>query len=222
MKLYECAICGQSVDRSLVCKKCRDNYDLALQWVKDLIEREKQWRNIQRRDDRHNAVVFSDYMVYQDGDAYDGWDVLDGEVEGLRGDAFLNAMGASDSYFQENDWLGWDEEWTEYALYEVAEAANLTQGELNALRVYLFPPHSLAIDSDEAAIILSQIEGKTVSNDAFRRRKSDAFKKFKQLGERLREIAPADRVQRVTDSDKFSHHVLFLLYELLREFGSLL
>lgn len=213
----ECAICGRTVSEAYVCKHCRREYDLTEVWAKVLIDEEKRWRNLKRKDTRHGVVVFSDYCFCRDQETLDGWDVLDGESDAMGSDDFRNALGSADTYFEE-DWGNWDVALTDIIFSHVAEAADLTQGELNTLIVYLFPPHSLDVSSEEAAILLTQIEGKPISNDAFRRRKSDAMKKLKRLGERLKQLTP--EMPRDPYSDGFTHQHLLWLEELLRRLDS--
>lgn len=220
MREYYCAICGEWVQQALICTECHQKGELDSDWAQALMTVEKQWRNMERRDARHGVTVLSDYSVYKDGEMYDGWDVLDGEVEAAGASSFLSAFGTPDNYFSA-DWALWEESLTEYLLYEIAEAADLTQGELNALLVYLFPPNSLAANSEETAKILSQVEGKTVSADAYRRRKSDALKKLNKLGQRLRQLKPAIRLQRFAFfEDVYNLDDMLLLEELLHLLNS--
>jgi hypothetical protein len=176
MYIAECAICGKAVTRSLVCRKCKATYDLSEPWAKSLQEHERKWRNALDRDANHNLVTFSDYRIVNEEGEFDGWDVLDGEIEGKSGDAFLNAMGVNDEYFVTPDEV--INSILEYELYSLADEADWTQGELNAMFIYLFAaPGNGPFTSKHAAEHLSTLEGKTVTPDAYRRRLSDARKK---------------------------------------------
>jgi hypothetical protein len=182
-----CAICSKKINRALVCKDCKKDYDLQSEWVTEMIEMEKSWRNMERRDIRHGAMTFTDYTVFKDGEAYDGWDVLDGEIgSGKTNEPFVNAMGSNDSYFQ-NEEL--EILYEEIRIYELADHADLTEGEFNALWIYVFPPHSLRITSEEFAEMLSRKEGREVSAQAFRRRLSDVRKKLKAVLENRSDLS---------------------------------
>lgn len=187
---FQCAICGGGIKkRALICRKCKNNPDLDLteDWACALIEHEKNWRNVLRRDKRRNdkgynisTLSLSDYIVYKDGDEYDGWDVLDGEVSQAKtDDPLTNAMGTTDIYF---DVSHLEVLYLEHHVYQWAEDADLTLGELNAILIVIFPPHSEKISSEEYAELLSEKEDKKVSAGAFRRRLSDAKKKLKEIG----------------------------------------
>jgi hypothetical protein len=179
MAVFECPICHKRIINALVCRQCKQGYDLSEPWARKLITLEKQWRNSQLRDQRHGLTDFSDYILNVDGESYDGWDVVDGEIAGRTGDAFVKAMSVEDDIFVSTEL---DEELLEWEFYQLAEEADLTEGEFNAFYVYLFlAPNNDLLSSKEGASMLSEYEGKEVSPDAFRRRLSDARVKLKRV-----------------------------------------
>lgn len=181
MKVFQCAICPKKVINALVCNNCKREYDLTEEWAQMLMAHEKAWRASNLRDERHGVVTFTDYQVARDGVEYDGWDVLDGEIGSSRtNDAFVNSMGMDDENFSDD--LELELLLEDHALYDLADEADLTEGEFNAFFVYLHEPHEgKRLKSEDAADALSKLEGKTVSPAAYRRRISDALTKIKPV-----------------------------------------
>ncbi len=176
--MFNCAICGMPIIKSLVCRKCQKEYSLDQEWAKQLISLEMQWRNMERRDLRNGVFCISEYRVFRDGAEYDGWDILDGEVGGADG-PMQNALGSVDYYFTA------DPE-TEslrliHLLHNLADDADLTEGEFNALSIAAFADGESPLSSKHGAELLSELEGKEVSAAAFRRRLADARRKVKDV-----------------------------------------
>src|SRR5690606_20120572 len=123
--------------------------------------------------------TLTDYQVFRDGIEYNGWDVLDGEIGSSRtNEPLVNAFGEEDDYFSPDP--EFEIYWTEHTVYQIAELADLTEGELNALMVYLYTPYEgKKLRAKDAAAELSKLEGKTVSPAAYRRRISDTLAKVR-------------------------------------------
>lgn len=181
MAIFECPFCGKRIINAKLCRECMGKYDTSEPWAQALLGMEKRWRTLLKRDQRARVVTFSDYTLFREGDAYDGWDILDGEIgQGKTSEPFTNAMGEEVDFTEVPDEIRLSMLEVEHMLFELAEEADLTEGELRAFQVYLFnSPDKKPIRAQIAAEILSEFEGKPVSSEAFRRRLSDARRKLK-------------------------------------------
>lgn len=176
--MFDCAICGKRISKSLICRKCQQDYDLDQEWAKRLITLETRWRNMERRDLRHGVVCLTEYRGFMDGEEYDGWDVLDGEIAGTDG-PLLNALGSNDHYFAPDPEAALFR--LQHLFYHLAEEADLTEGEFYALGFAVFAGGETPLSSKRGAELLSNQEGKEVSAAAFRRRLADARQKAREV-----------------------------------------
>jgi hypothetical protein len=181
MAIFECPFCGKRIVNAMICRECKGKYDISEPWAQDLLRMETKWRSLLKRDQRAKVLTFSEYSLFHGGDVFDGWDILDGEIgQGKTSEPFVNAMGQEEDFYEIPDYERLSMLELEHLLFELAEEADLTEGELRAFQVYLCnSPDKKPISANLAAEILSEFEGKVVSPEAFRRRLSDARRKLK-------------------------------------------
>jgi hypothetical protein len=173
--MTHCAICGQEMTSWVyVCRSCYSKYDLDSEWVKELINAERNWRTLDKREERIGVITFSDLQIYQDGELYDGWDLIDGEI----------GYGKSSTHpinvFHEKSIFRFNTETED--IQRRCEIAKLTEGETQAILVQSMYSFRGKLKSEEGAKYLSEMVGKQVSPAAFRRRLSDGRKKLKKAG----------------------------------------
>lgn len=207
MPIYECAICQQPVRNALTCRKCCKTYPLDTPWAEHLCQAEKRYRNLELKDARHGLFCLSDLLTTSDGQTYDGWDMLDGDIgwktstsrapaqpakrktarsTKLTDDPAEPAVGDSVFGPTEEEQLNrytfafWDDE---EALRLWAEKAHLTPGEHNAVYVQATGSPELKdqLSSVEGAAELSELENRSISPVAYRRRLSDARRKLRKI-----------------------------------------
>jgi hypothetical protein len=176
--MNRCAFCGDKMKSyAYVCRTCYRQYDLDTDWAKELIDAERYWRKLNKRDERFGIIDFSDLQISRDGELYDGWDLIDGEIG--YGQHNLHPT----NIFDEPEYLGLVASEPSYSdALQLCEMANLTTGETEAVLVQALHSERGKLKSEEAAKVLSELEGKKVSPAAFRRRLCDARKKIKDLG----------------------------------------
>lgn len=174
-KFGNCVFCGvEQYNTSLKnysCRECRDSYDLNTTWAKKLIEFEKYWRKLEMREDRKNVNTFSDTLINKNGESYNAWDVMNGEIAFTEPiEPIANSFSEDARYVPQPDKM--------IIAYSWCTLAKLTEGETNAIFVRI--GHETE-NSTKLAELLGKIENKKVSAVAYRRRLSDARKKLRNF-----------------------------------------
>jgi hypothetical protein len=166
MPEQECAICGQSIYNSITCPKCKRDVDMREAWAIGLLNIDRHWRNLLRIDDRNGMKCFTDYATASRFDSisegYVEVAAMFGETE-AEYNARMSGIGPSEL------WIWW------------STKAGLTAGEIAVLQVNLtyYNTTGRSPSSDEGAMILSVSEKRIVKPAAYRRRLSDARRKFR-------------------------------------------
>lgn len=166
MKILECAICGKSIVKATICRSCCKQYNLNADWVKTLLEEEKLMRKLEKRDKRYSVAVLSDRKFYIRDKVQDEWDALEGEIEG----ASLVQYHIHDERRAS----------ARERLLTLARQVGATDAEYNALMVYcMFSTSKQKVRSEVAAVYLTELEGKSVSAEAYRSRMASVKRKIR-------------------------------------------
>jgi hypothetical protein len=168
-----CSICQKPGCFAYVCTGCRSTYDLSEPWAQALIQVEKGRRNTCRRDERFGFTEADPKGEYSFED-----------IVGYKGgeDVFANDEDEQE-YLREEEQQRARQ--TVKELRAWAEAGGLSKAEWDAFSLLRFD-----YSGEEAASILSEEEGKTITPAAYRRRVSTARKKIKRSSDLLRIKVP--------------------------------
>jgi hypothetical protein len=176
--MNHCAFCGDKMKGyAYVCRTCYRQYDLDTDWAKELLDAERYWRKLEKRDEREGIITFSDLQIYRDGELYDGWDLIDGEIGYGQYNEHPTAIFESSFFFVPPDY-----EPSYSDVSHICKMANLTPGETEAVLVQALYSLRGKLRAEEGAEILSEQAGKRISPAAFRRRLCDARKKLRTQG----------------------------------------
>ena len=181
----QCITCGKwKNNRSLIgymCRDCRQLYseNMNSEWYLKLCDSEREWRRLNKREDRADVVTLSELLVYADGQLYDGYDMIDGEIgfPGRRKEKLV--MEDSNNF---SSLLETASPYSQKEILEIwCEFASLTEAESNAIMIRYMVYDGQKIPSRIIADLLSEYEDKNVTSSAYRRRLSNARKKLKAL-----------------------------------------
>jgi len=191
-----CVICEKKTrNHAYLCRGCYQEHGRDAPWIEALITQERERRNQEDYNKRNDisTLEFSELEGAYEGNAFDGWDFIDGvwddrlSVTRHEDDYYVTSDDFEDILYRQALEEEVDEEWERIVYCTLAMhwcwLADLTESETMAMQVYIYRDQPSA---KEAAEYLTAVEDKPVSPEAYRRRLSDALRKLKATGKTVK------------------------------------